>query len=187
MAKDGRTYPVSAIRGFFVCESGARSEVIVQTGADDVGAVVDVRRDARHADAGPAARLAEIGVEVFDLGGERTGDCGFDPRAAGPAGLPLGRAAEYGRGLQIADSETAGDVGQQAVERVADAAADGAEPVVLELATSRAVRGGRALHAAPVDVAFEPAHDAVSLPVVADGAAEHAAGSVEVAGPGEGE
>ena len=85
----------------------------------------------------------------------------------------------------FADGETAGDVRHDAIERIADAAASGTEPVVAGFATRGARRRvGAAADVAPVDVAFEAEHHLVHLPIIADGTAENRARGIEAAGAG---
>src|SRR5205823_13976147 len=95
----------------------------------------------------------------------------------GPAGIGARRADEAGAvGFDIADREAAGEVRQETIEGIADTAAHSAEPVILGLAVQPAA-GGAGLDVGPVDVAFEAEHPraAGALPVVAGGAADHAA------------
>ena len=77
----------------------------------------------------------------------------------------------------------AGDVGQEPVEGVAETAAHGGEPLVAGLATGRAQHVRGAFDARPVDVAFGADHDLANLPVVTDGAADQAAGDIELGDP----
>ena len=73
---------------------------------------------------------AEIDVEIFDLGRPVVDEGVFDTGAAGPAGLRLAEAADAGdAALDLAESGAGGEIGQEAVEGIADPAARGAEPV----------------------------------------------------------
>src|SRR4030081_381777 len=132
----------------------------------------------------PAAiEAAEVVVEIFDLGGPIAGDRKLDAGAGGPADLRVGRAAEARmRRRHVAEGGAAGDVGHPAIERIAQAAARGAEPGVLAAAAADASPVGGPLDVGPVDVALQADHPGAELPVVADRAADHAARRVEAAG-----
>src|SRR5207247_1347199 len=159
-------------------------ELVVQPRADDVRVELDVVR--RHRSAGRAAiELAEIDVEIFELGRPVADEGVFDAKAGGPAGLRLAGAGEaWRRRLDVAERAARGDVGQEAVERVADAAAQGGEPAELGLAAERAIEHGRALDVGPVVIAFDAEHPGAGLDVVAGGEAGQRAGDVERAGVG---
>src|SRR5262249_43575256 len=58
----------------------------------------------------------------------------------------------------------------------------GAEPSVARLATNRAGKRGAAADVGPVDIALDTVNPIPGLPVVADGAADEAAGDIEIAG-----
>src|SRR3569833_3172904 len=137
-------------------------EAVVQASAHDVLVEADV---GTADDAGRAVRLAEIGIEVLELGAPRAYDVGVDAAAERVARARLVIAAEHRRTLDVADRQTAGDVRHHAIERVADTAARRAEPIVLGFA-GEAAAGAAALHAAPVAVAFEAEHARAGLPVV---------------------
>src|SRR5690348_8079290 len=158
----------------------ARSEVVVDAAAHEVAAEVDVGR--RAAGGGAAVRLAEIGIEVLDLGAPRADDGSFDAAAERPAYAGFGFAAERGRGLHVAEGGAAGDVRHHATESVADAAARGRQPVVAGFADAADADGvGRAaFDVAPIEVALEAQHHGAHLPVVAERTADHAAIDVEV-------
>jgi asparagine synthase (glutamine-hydrolysing) len=105
---------------------GRMDEAVVETGANDVG--LERRIRSGQAD---AAAAAEIDIEIFELGGPRSGNRGFDAATPGPAGLGRGRVGEASqRRLDVAEGRAAGHVRQETVERIADAAARGGEPVV---------------------------------------------------------
>src|ERR1043166_840812 len=87
-----------------------------------------------------AVEAAEIDVEIFDLGAPVAGERVLDAASGGPADLRVGLTGESGRRrLDVAERGTAGHVRQEIAERIADAAARGAEPVVLH-AAARAAR-----------------------------------------------
>src|SRR3954463_4020413 len=152
-------------------DAEARSEAVVDADADQIGLEADVvRRDtaAGHA----AVELAEVGVEIFDLGRPVAAEGVFDADAGGPADL---RLADRGAGgvdrLDVAVGGAGGDVRQPAVPAgKAEAGARGAEPVVLGRA-SAARTGGVALHAGPVEVGFDAPDPGAGLEIIAEGAA----------------
>src|SRR6185437_7889219 len=88
------------------------------------------------------------------------------------------RSAVRRGALDVAERGATGDVGQEAVEGVADAAATGAQPAVLGRAAGGAAgaadsaAGRRSVDPAGVDVAFQAEDEVAGLPVVAEGAAE---------------
>src|SRR5262245_12149965 len=123
------------------------SEPVVQAGAHEMRAEVDVA--GRKAAA--AGDVAEIDIEVLELGGPVAGERAFDTRADGPSDVGLARAPDAGlRRLHFAERNAAGHVRHPAVKRPAEAAAAGAEPGVLDFASGRAERVGEvALDAGP--------------------------------------
>ena len=95
---------------------------------------------------GRALHRIQVGVEIFDLRRPVVHEGVFEAAAQHPAELRLGGAAEAQRvGLDVAERGAGGEVGQEAVEGVADAAARGAEPGVLGFAAQWAVDRGRPL------------------------------------------
>src|SRR5665647_2212461 len=145
-----------------------RLEAVVQAGAHGVGLEARVRTKRR-------AVAAEIDVEVFDLGGPRTGKRRFEAATEGVAGLGVARLASAGdRVLHAANGKTAGDIGHEAIEGITDTAARGAEPVVAGFAVQADAAGRAATNVRPVEVAFETEHGLVDLIVVTDGAADQA-------------
>src|SRR5262249_34566071 len=99
-----------------------RSEAVVQAEADDVFLEGDIAvRGAAGRRA--AGRLAEIDVEIFDLGRPSTQEGVFEADAGRPAklGFGLSRAARD-RHLDVAERCATSDVRQPAIEGIADAA-----------------------------------------------------------------
>src|SRR5208337_2205131 len=86
------------------------------------------------------------------------------------------------RGLDVAERRAGGDIGQEPVGGVTEAATHGRKPAVAGLATGRAAGGGRPLHAAPIDVAFGADDGTAVLVIVADGAAREGTRKIEAAG-----
>src|SRR5712675_1951217 len=167
------------LRSGALCLFGCdRSEPEVHAAANRVGTefhVVVQEAVAAHA----AIEAAEVVVEIFDLGGPVAGDRKLDAGAGSPADLRVGRAAEARiRRRHVAEGGAAGDVGHPAIERIAQAAACGAEPGVLAAAATDASPVGGPLDVGPVDVALQADHPGAELPVIAD----HAARRVEAAG-----
>src|SRR5262249_41099914 len=124
-----------------------------------------------------AGRVADIGIEIFELGGPVADDHALKADAHRPARIGVARTGEAGAvGLDVAEGHAAGDIGHPAIPGVADPAAHSAEPGVLGLAGDRAA-GCAAADIGPVDVAFEAEHPGAAerLPVVAGGHADHAA------------
>src|SRR5581483_9989642 len=166
-----------------------RSKAIVDAGADDIGLERDVERRAATVTGAIAGGLAQIGVEIFDLGRPRTADGEFENRAQSPAN-PGRRTdgASSRRKLLIAERGAAGDVGQEAIEGVADAATSSAEPAVLGLAEPAGTSGkaAAALDVRPVQISLETPHPSAGLEVVANRATHQRAVDVEVAGAAAG-
>src|ERR1041385_4520215 len=108
------------------------AELVVQAGPDDVFLEGDVVRW-RACEAGRAIEAAEIDVEIFELGRPVAEEGIFDASAQGPAGP--GRAAARRRRivvvrLYVAEGHAAGDVRQEAINRIAHAAANRGEPAL---------------------------------------------------------
>ena len=110
------------------------AEAIVQPELDEVDIGIDI--DARQAEAAQIVRPArQIDVVIFELGAPVAADGKFDAGARGPAELVLsGRrddvsAAVIDVDVAMSPGEAAGHIGQPRSERVADAAAHGADIV----------------------------------------------------------
>ena len=87
----------------------------------------------------PAVELAEVDVEIFGLGVQLPAMANSrPPPTVQPTLVSLIAGEARLAGADVAERGTAGDVGHEPVEGVADAAADGAEPGVLGLAAERA-------------------------------------------------
>src|SRR5205807_4048565 len=115
-----------------------------------------------------AVEAAEIDVEKFELGAPVAGERVLDAAAGGPADLRVGLTREARRRrVDVADRETAGHIGQEIAERVADAAARGAEPVVLHAAARASRHVRRAADLRAVEIALDAEHPAAELRVVA--------------------
>ena len=84
--------PRTTVRGFQVCRLVFSLEAIVDAAAHDAQLKIDVGGGA--ASDCVAVDAAEIGVEIFDLGGPVAGDRAFDAGARGPAGVGGLDAAE---------------------------------------------------------------------------------------------
>src|SRR5580704_4273084 len=168
-------------RGLSFEHSPRRSESVVDAGAHEVGGerhVVGHQGAASDA----AIQLAEVDVEIFGLGGPVAGDGEFEARTHRPAGIGgVGAGEARGRSADIAERGAAGDEGHEAVGGVTEPAAHGREPMVAGLAAERAEGVGGAVAVGPVDVAFEADDALAELIVVANGAADEAAGGVEAA------
>src|SRR3954468_19640939 len=179
------TAPDVTVRG---CRSmmKTKSEAVIQTSAHHVAAEVHIGR--QRARSRRATDVAEIDIEIFDLGGPIGDDRGFDAAAGGPTDLGVACSGKaHLIGMDAADGEAAGDVRHPAIERVAEAAARGPQPIVFGFATCRAGRTDEAaFDAAPANVTFQTEHGraAESLPVVADGAADEAAGRTGIGAVG---
>src|SRR5712691_5669841 len=143
-------------------DSGLRSEPHVRAGAKQVGVE-------RHV-AGRHEGAIEAAVEVAEL------EAGADrPARRGDA---AGREARQG-GIDVADREAAGEIRQEPVQGIAEAAAHGRQPVVARRAAGRAQSRRRSPDVGPVDVALDAERGLAELPIVADGAADQPARHVE--------
>src|SRR5262245_32894776 len=172
--------PGPLVRGFVLAAAPFASEPDVEASTEDVG--IERRVTGRHEAAiETAVEVAEIDIEVLGLHADVADHADLESDAEGPAGTAVAAAGQARPGrIDVASGEAAGDVGHEAVEGVAEAAARGDEPLVARLAAGGAQHVRRALDPRPVDVAFGAEHDLVDLPVVADGAADEAAGDVEL-------
>src|SRR5262245_1511646 len=172
--------PGPVVRGFVLAAAPFASEPDVEASTEEVG--VERRVAGRRETAiETAIEIAEIDIKVLGLHAHIADHADLEPDAEGPAGVAVAAAGQSRpRRADIPGRETAGDVGHEAVEGVAEAAAGGDEPLVARLAAGGTQHVRRALDSRPVDVAFGAQHDLVDLPVVADGAADEAAGDVEV-------
>jgi hypothetical protein len=80
------------------------SEVIVDSGAHDIGGQVRIR-------AGDRGAAAEIDIEIFELGTPRPIEVVFEAAAGAPASLGLAGATERrDRVLDVAEGAAAGDI-----------------------------------------------------------------------------
>src|SRR4051794_40940176 len=163
-------------------QGGSGSEPKIEPAAQDVA-----RERYVIAGQGPAAEaaidVAKVDVEILGFCSPGSEEPDLEPGADSPAEIGVILANEAWRvRADIADGETAGHIGHEAVEGVADAAAHGGEPRVAGLAAGRAERKRMPLDVGPVDVAFHAEHESADLPVVARGQAQEAAREVEVAG-----
>src|SRR5580704_530440 len=171
-------------------EESARPEASVAAAEAEIHAAahhIALERDVVVGDAAAieaAIHVAEIHMEIFGLGGPIVGERELDAAAGRPAGIGLGRSREARRaGLDIADREAARDIRQEPVERIAGAAPNGGEPVVVGTAAAGATRGGAgALEVRPVDIALEAEHGVAHFPIDAGGTADDPAREVEAAG-----
>src|SRR4051812_5139932 len=94
-----------------------RSETVVQAGAHDIGLEVAARAGSTR----DHVAAPKIDVEIFELGADRTPQCRFDAGAECPAGIGLRGTVDAGHGgAEIADRETAGDVGHELAGGVAE-------------------------------------------------------------------
>src|SRR5664279_5265386 len=155
-----------------------RLEVVVYATPNDAGLERDVGGHAacRHV----AARLAEIDIEIFDLGRPGALEGVFEAAAGGPTDLGRRlRSAADRRHIDVAKGRAAGEEGQPAIHGIADAAARRCEPIVFRFATDG---GGGALDPAGVDVGFRAPDPQPGLQIVTDRAAGQRAADVEVAG-----
>src|SRR6266851_4546325 len=160
-------------------DSGLRSEPHVGAGAKQVG--VERHVAGRHEGAIEAAvEVAEIDVEVLGLHADIADDAELEAGADRPArrGDAAGREARQG-GIDVADREAAGEIRQEPVQGIAEAAAHGRQPVVARRAAGRAQSRRRSPDVGPVDVAFDAERGLAELPIVADGAADQPARHVE--------
>lgn len=155
------------------------SEAVVHAETDHVGLVRDLAVRAAAAGRGVARDLAEVDVKIFDLRRPVVEEGPFDAGARRPADVGLVDRSAVRRGaLDVAECGATGDVGQEAVEGVADAAAAGAQPTVLGRAARGAAGGAgsaagrRSVDPAGIDVTFQAEDEVAGLPVVAEGAAE---------------
>src|SRR5262245_210721 len=172
--------PGPEVRGSFVRRGALASEAEVRPAAKHVGGeryVASGRETAIEA----AVEVAEIDVKVLGLQAHIADEADLEAGADGPAGVADAAARQERRrgGVDVAEREPAGEVGQEAVEGDAQPPAYGGEPLVAGLAAPRAQQGGRPFDARPVDVAFGAKHRLAELPVVTDGAADEAARYVE--------
>src|SRR4029079_1849670 len=157
-----------------------RSEPHVEAGAQRVRIKRDVAVAGEPA-IEAAIEVAEIEVKVLGLDAHIAHNAGLDTGTHGPAHLGIAARGKDGCGrIDIADREPCRQVRQKTVERVSRPAAYGRHPVIAGAASERAIHDSGAFDAGPVDVAFG-AHDHLSeLPVVADRAADEAAGNIEL-------
>src|SRR5262249_16739215 len=117
---------------------------------------------------------SKIDVEVFGLDRPVSEERIFHAGAQRPAkpgrGVRAVESAGVGGRLDVAERGAAGDVGQEAVKRVAETAASGAEPGVLGRglrAREEAAAIGAALDARQREVALDAVNEGAELPVVA--------------------
>jgi hypothetical protein len=158
-----------------------RSEAVVDAEADDIGVELDVGVD--DAGRGRTRCLAEIGVEIFQLGRPVAHEGVFDADAERVAHLGLGEGAERVGALDVAHRQTAGEIRQPVVPAgITEAHARCAQPGILGLAAQRAVGRGASLDAGIIDVAFQAPDPGAGLHVVAKRQAGEHARDVEVAG-----
>src|SRR6266478_10097248 len=150
--------PGPEVRGLFMRRAGQASEPQVRPAAKDVGGE-------RHVAAGretaieAAVEVAEIDVEILGLEAHIADDADLDAGAHGPAGVADAAARQQRQsGVDVAEREPAGEVGQEALEGEAHAPSHGGEPLVARLAAPRAQHGGRPFDARPVDVALGADH-----------------------------
>src|SRR5262249_21180528 len=143
--------PGPNVRGLVVRRAAQPSEPQVRPAAKDVGGE-------RHVAAGQqtaieaAIEVAEVDVEILGLEAHIADDADFEAGAHGPAGVADAAARQDRQGqagVDVADREPAGEVGQEAVEGVAYPPAHGGEPLVAGLAAPRAQHGGRPFDARP--------------------------------------
>src|SRR5581483_1133770 len=161
--------------GAFAWSLVACSELPVQATAHDVRVERDVVVRG-HAAIDAAIEAAEIDVEVLGLGAEIIGDRVFDAAAERPAGTRVARTGEARHvGLDFAEGCAPGHVRHEAIERVAEATAHGAEPGILRFAAAE--RG--AADVRPTNVAFEAEHGLADLIIVSGGSAGGPTGDVE--------
>src|SRR5882757_6150185 len=156
-------------------DADSRSEAEIESAAHDVArerCVVAGQESAAQA----AIDVAQVDVEILGFCGPGSEQPNLQPGADSPAeiGVILADVARLVR-ADIADGEAAGQIGHEAVEGVADAAAHGGEPGVAGLAARRAERKSMSLDVGPVDIAFKTEHEGAELPVVAGGQAQQAA------------
>src|SRR5579862_1120346 len=119
--------PGANARGFCPrVERDVASEVIIDAEAEDVRLQPVV-----HAGDGEGA-VAEIHVEVFDLGRPVGGKADFHAEAAGPAEFGLGFVEPGDLAVQIAVSQAEGAVDQDIVHGKAGAGPQRAEPRIGE-------------------------------------------------------
>src|ERR1700735_4581606 len=157
-------------------------DLVVHTGAQNVGVERYVVVHKPGAAVQTAVELAEIDIKIFDLGRPILGDCTLKPAAERPAGIGgTCRGKARCRGADIAERRTAGDKGHEAIGGIAEAAANRRQPSVAGLTAERATIV-RAVDVGPIDVTFDAEHRAAPLIIVADGAADEAARNVAVAG-----
>src|SRR5262249_32853593 len=83
--------------------------------------------------------------------------------------------------LDVAECNTAGDIGQDAVEAVAETPAHGSEPAVGGPAAQRAKHVGLAVDVGPVQIALDADDPGAALPVVTDRTADEATADIETA------
>src|ERR1035437_8683373 len=155
-------------------------EAVVDAGAHQIGGEAHVGGRAAWHDA--AASLAEIDIEIFDLGGPRSGDGRLKTAAAGPAGPGGGLAAErVRRRLDVAEGRAAGDVGHEAAEGIAEPATRGRQPRIAGFArcTETGAAAGAAADIAPGAVTLQAEHGLAHLVIITDGSADHGAGEIE--------
>ena len=72
--------------GLFLFDAFCRSEPVIETRAHDVGAEARVGP-------GDRAAVAEIDIEIFDLGGPRSSNRRFEAAADGPAHFGVARVS----------------------------------------------------------------------------------------------
>src|SRR5262249_26377254 len=129
--------------------------------------------------------VAEVDVEIFDLGGERRAEHRLEAGARCPAVLAARAAADpprHGHAALLAVQPAIGDAGrhvrQEAAKRPSGPAAGGAEPTDLGRAgagAAGAITRGRAPDPGLCHVVFEAEHPRAELPVAPPGQAGEAA------------
>ena len=130
---------------------------------------------------GPQLNLPRSTNRYSALARPAAGDRELDTGAHCPAGIGRAGADKRRRGgVDVAERDAAGHVGHEPVGSVTDASAHGGKPGVAGRAAERAGdRGAGAPDVAPIDVALGAEHRLADLVIVADGAADEAAGKIE--------
>src|SRR5688572_25583764 len=96
--------------GLRVCRALFLLEAVVHTRTYDVELQIDIGRHAagKHA----AGRVAEIGIEILELGRPSSGKNALDADAHGPARIGVFRSRESGDvGFDVSDGEATREVG----------------------------------------------------------------------------
>src|SRR5262249_18646958 len=124
------------------------------------------------------AAVAEIDIEIFDLGRPIIGERPLDTAAGSPAGLSVGRLNAVKGSLYVGKRAAPREIEQDAIRGITGAAAHSRQPIVagLALAAERTNAGcGAGIDCGIVPIAFDAEHKCAGLEIHTQRTADHAA------------